>query len=311
MKTLRPLVVLNRGKRYNWMLHQGFLSWPVSQEGMSAFYYGPRAAYIDPECRIPFDNGGLPIQQVADRVDANIVILYRAGYRDLNWVEPFACSLPVVVVDVDFCYLRNSDDRLSANADLHLLRNPSDVPFSPNKSSGVLPHSIDPNVFRPAPGSSKRAGICYVGHTGYTSTNYRVRSLARQTLHNVDVPRKKLGPKAQVQFYGRHLAALTCSCQWHYLNAKHFEIPATGTVLFTNGQNGISQYLPSEYYIQYRDDCTDLPDKWRDVQTNKDQWLKTASEAAEYVRRTASHQARWEDLVHMVNASCKTDFTLP
>lgn len=299
----RPLVVLNRKYRHNVAIHGGFLQ-AASTAGVDPVFYGPYTAGITSPV-VPFLDSRRSLAEVADEHGCNLVILYRAGSGDLHWTRRHidAVTLPVVLVDVDFCFRRGKVD-LADHVDLHLLRHPSDVEHSPCDERGRLPFSIDPKLYAFGGPRGRAKKLCFSGT--YNSPNYRVRTRAIRMMHPVRGGR--LVADKQAAFYRKHLAGLTGSCVWHYLNAKHFEIPATGTVLFTNGHNAVEDYLPKNTYVTYRDDCSDLPDFLEMVCRNHKAWGLRAAEAAAHVRKHHNHTVRWIELLNKINSHLGTDF---
>ena len=307
MTTLRPVIVINRPVAYNVALHGQFLSacqqldinpifWGPACEGASIIRYDPK----------------LPLDKLPDELGCNLVILYRAAWTDLDFLPSHVAlptNVPTILIDVDFWHRRHQITwDTHTRVALHLLRHPSDVPFSRAKQKDSLPFSVDPGTYHPGP-ANNRKGICLSGAA--QNPIYCNRALAAK-LTSANIPTDKLILSRQAEYYRQHLAALTCGCQdLRYLTGKHFEIAATGTVLFTDGDNGIEDTLPPDTYVKYRQDGSDVARLWSDVQNNQNHWEIAAAKAAGWVLLHHTHAERWVELIEKINRHLGTNFTSP
>lgn len=302
---LRPLVVMSRPERYNKGLHGGFLD-SLSRIGGSPMFYGPVLGGVPEEHRLAFCPGA-QMEEIAEEVGANCVLVYRGNRKDMDWLpQSFQrpAHRPFLWVDVDFCYLRDEAKKDHARfSDLHLLRNPSDLAYSAATRKEILPHSIDPVAYSYAPMGVRK-------QIGFSGQSYATRKVACQAT-GATVLRERVSPQKQGDFYRTMMAGITCrNGDIRYLNAKHFEIPATGAILFTDGVNGIEDYLPEGTYIRYSEGAANIAAVWKVVQTHREEWARKTARAATEVHAHHTHYARWAQLLAEVNRCFGTDYRL-
>jgi hypothetical protein len=299
---MRILVLMNRKKGLNIAPHGLFLAYLQNIEDVYVKYYGPHTKGVTGLNIIPYDRKNpTSVLELENEHEPDIVILYRAGRKDLRWLDLDAIRqlrAIKVIIDTDFMNIKDSD-KFCEVADLHLFRFPELMQYSRCEHTAALPCSFDPNIYH---GSfAGRSGICYSGRMGGNeTTSFQIRHKAKRLLQ-ADIPSKYLTLKQQADYYRQHLAALTCSTTYKSLGAKHFEIPATGAVLFTNGGNRIEDYLPDGTYVKYKSDCSDVCEKWAEVQANKSHWQSQAYKALKHVHNNHTHAHRWEDFFKLIN----------
>jgi len=298
---MRILFVLNRRPKHNTQLHGGFLQ-ASRIVGIEPYFYGPSVEGTVGPARL--FSKQRRFQSIVEDLKCELLVMYRAGHTGMDWVRTEdlqGLRVPSILIDVDFCYRRESRDWLHEAVDMHLLRHPADLEYSRSRNAGLLPFSIDPRVYRKGK-LKNRSGICFSGRTKTSGRpdGYVIRRRALRAL-SPDVLESLVNPIEQVRYYHAHKAAMTCSAgPWRYINSKHFEIPATRTVLFTNGHNSIERYLPKGTYVTYRDDCKDIVDLWHEVDKNWSLWRRKADKASLYVHAHHTHLARWTEFVQLV-----------
>jgi hypothetical protein len=314
----RPLIFGESKFEYNKGIHGEFLAC-IEDLGGAPSFYGKWAGvkHFSPV------NDGVTVQELVNREKSNIIIYYRnkyskedakTGKRRFNFpvVSDQDIGLPVVVVDVDFRWLRGGDSHagnLSKTASMHFCRHPSDCQFSPNKNVRSLPFSVDPSVYFPVENWPDRQNIGYSG----APLNKDVYSIRKNAVNTVQAIQTEIAipAKKQAKFYQNVKAAITCNGgQCKYLVAKHFEIMACGAVLFTNGDNGVADYLPVVSYVQYNDDCSDILKKWQDVDNNYDDWIERVKFGANYVLSHHTNVIRIREFVEDINDALGTSFVL-
>lgn len=308
-KELRPLIVTSRRGTHNAGIHGGFLQ-SSTNFGINSIFYGPIISGVTG----PFADKYLSssnILQLAKDAEANMIILYRGHpFKDFQDIpnlipETFTKSnIPIILIDVDFCLIRGKDDFYSELADIHLIRHPSDAVFSRCSSVISFPFSVNPDVYSYA-SSEGREHICFSG--ALAKYFYLVRQRAVRAVK--PVRQKGLKPSDQAKFYHKHIAGLTDNADpYKYLNAKHFEIPATGTILFTNGQNGVDEFLYPGSFVTYKDNCSDILSLLKDVKARRSHWSQMAKLGSDHVLAKHTDKTRWTDFVLHVNSKLKTNF---
>jgi len=310
-RLLRPLIVASREAVHNSGLHGRFLQ-VTADMGINSSFYGPKIEGVEGPFAANYSDS-ISILDVAERVDANLIILYRAHPYKFAKTLPAVNStvftkskIPVVLIDVDFCLLRNQVDFCSELADMHFLRHPLDEKFSRCPIVRFLPFSVNPDIYTYAPFEGRKH-ICFSGASKKHFYTVRRAAVERTKANSC----KGLTPSEQVAFYQQHLVGITDNASpYRYLNAKHFEIPATGTILFTNGKNAVSRYLYPGSFVIYKDDCSDILDLFHDVENNISHWATMAKLGAEHIFAKHSNTARWLEFILTVNAELNTRFDL-
>lgn len=308
-REMRPLIITSRRGRHNAGIHGGFLQKSVSF-GINSIFYGPQIQGVTG----PFAGRYSPtsnIQQIVKDTEANLIILYRGhpfkDFQDIPNLTPETftkSSIPIVLIDVDYCLIRGEPDFYSELSNLHLIRHPSDYDWSKCPTVIKFPFSVNPDIYSYSP-SKGRSHICFSGATA--KYFYSVRQRAIKTVR--PVTRKGFSQLDQAAFYHKHLAGLTDNAYpYRYLNAKHFEIPATGTILFTNGQNGADEFLYPGSFITYKDDCSDIQSLLDDVKKRPSHWAQMAKLGSDHVLAKHNDKARWIDFVLHINSKLGTDF---
>lgn len=297
---MKILFVLNRSKEHNISLHGRFLMSAVDCLSHEVLFYCPNCMGVDNHFvsdDMRADEGAL--WSTINEYRPDMLVLYRGKGADFKgWVTKTllsSLSIPKILIDVDFHYL-NHKQKLDQYVDLHLLRVWRDTSRrSKCKNNDFFPLAVDSSY--KVDSADDRSGICFSG--SLKGRAYGKRRRAIKTLRRVDVKRVCLGDQAR--FYSRHIAAINCSAEVCVINAKHFEIPATGTVLFTDAEVDLAGLLPDDTYIQYKPDCSDIVRLWEMVCANKDEWMRKAQTACEFVWKNHSAEARWNQFVEIVN----------
>lgn len=308
-KEMRPLIITSRRGTHNAGIHGGFLQSSIDF-GINSVFYGPVISGVTGPYVEKYSSSA-NISQLAKDIEANMIILYRGHpFKDFQDIpnlipETFTKSnIPIVLIDVDFCLIRGKSDFYSELSNIHFIRHPSDAAFSRCSSVVSFPFSVNPDIYTYA-SSRGREHICFSGATA--KYFYRVRQRAIQTVK--PVKQKGLTSSDQAKFYHKHIAGLTDNADpYKYLNAKHFEIPATGTILFTNGQNGVDEFLYPGTFVTYKDDCSDILSLLEDVKERRSYWTQKARIGSDHVLAKHTDKARWTDFILHVNSKLKTNF---
>ena len=329
-KILRPLIVMHRPyPKVAWRNHQGFMLHAISM-GLPARFYGPEICFVDESLREKF-SPARPLREAVKRTGANCVILYRSGHIDLEfltfpgrrspnkiarWAKCAAVDIrklgvPVVLIDVDFHQIEDPSCDISSRVDCHLMRAIDSVDASPATASDELPFSVDPALYCQQSPTDRR-GICYSGHYLRDKRGPQPRwDAIKRLADQVDLGTELMDFPRQVSFYQRHIAAIACDGGQRCLTAKHFEIPAAGCVLLTNGHNGVERYLPADSFVTYRDDAADVYGLWEAIRDDPAAWTERAAAARDHVMSTANHTVRWGEAVAKINRHCGTEFSVP
>ncbi len=305
-KVLKPLVVTNLAKKHNIGLHGNFLQ-QSTLVGIEPTFAGGSMGGIDG----PILYEKCSLNDMLDKTKANLLLLYRGGFDSLYKVPVLdkkslmSVKIPIVLIDVDFCFLREQEDFVSECSQIHLLRHPIDLEYSKCSIKEAFPFSIDPTIYKYRNLRDREHKLCFNGKTG---RKYGIRDVALKLMPEIVCKAihgksKALIPEQQVKFYQQHVAALgENALPWRYLVAKHFEIPATGTILFTNGNNGVENYLYPETFVKFKDDCSDLREKFHNILEHLDDWQIKTEMAANHVLTQHSNQNRWNQFILNINS---------
>ena len=210
-------------------------------------------------------------------------------------------AIPRVVLEEDFHYEAGDDWYLEMGINLILQRHYSQSQRKCAVSNLWLPFSVDTSIFKPMDMPRKNR-ICFVG--AKEAEAYIYRRQACELLSNLDwVDIYSKGEKIG-QDYVNCLQEYTChlngSSRYHITASKMFEIMASGSVLLTDESDDLEMLFPSDSYVSYGRDFSDLESKARRILNKEEYRNSIASKAVKCIQDRHSHQVRVEELLEIL-----------
>ncbi len=245
------------GSRYNYHLHDGFFAKAFQQLGYRVVHYG-RVAQRTTDGPFPVS---VPLPEVVRQVRP-VCCLGIELDRPLYLQEVRGVPRIAYVCDV---HRLNTVDML-AGVDLLLVRALRFVDWVRKLHGGSnigrvewLPFSYDQQLVDSIPDPRRRArNVIFLG--GFRREPWPARRDAMFLLNRAGLLSERSAKRVGYRLYGRQyfetlkssILGLTCTTRWRLNPAKHFEIPACGTVLMTDGAQGMDQILPADLYVKYQ-----------------------------------------------------------
>lgn len=270
----------------------------IRKEGHECWAYGPKIADgYSKQALVPY-NRYLLMEDLYKqyRFDVAIVVTqsrmfsyYRPALvqpimperKEGCWLpEDFSTwSGPKVVLEEDYHYENNNNWYKEMNINLVLQRHYTNVDrFYKNDNKGIKclwhPFSVDENVFKPS--SAERLNkICLVG--SIVKNIYGLRAKALEVLGSkgiLDHPGRVMDGQ-YVNCLQSYVSHFSCSSIFDITPAKMFEIMSSGSVLFTQEDNGygLKELFPKDCYVTYKRDGSDLLDRATKI-LNDPEWVK-------------------------------------
>jgi len=315
---------------FDHFLHMDIAKQMNKMEGIEVKAYGHRLEELCPElCVYPW-NSGLTMEQIYQKWQFDAIVVLTKARCFLDYLPKFAmgntrgeiregCWLPrdfasfnraiKTCWEEDFHYEEDDSWYAQNGINLILQRHYVNVPFGNTFKNGVkhifFPFSIDTTVFKDL-GQPRQNLITYVGSVNnmyYVDRTKAVGLLKEARMITQDSPKKK-----EDQEYIRDLNSFICHLSgqsaYYILPAKIYEIAASGSLLFTsaNPKTGMELVFPSDTYVKYEDDCSDVIEKAAWILTHNQEVKDIVSRAKKHVQENHTHEIRTEQLVEILNA---------
>ncbi len=258
-RILIPHLSAGKAFLYNYHLHHGFLVRAFESQGHDVIQYGP--PFSDP---LGFDESRT-MAQVVDMVKPDLLVSMPTRRVRRHWT---AVPVPRVSYVCDFHYW-NDVESLNGSA-LLIVRANNAVKHAAMLGMSLadvhwLPFSFDAEEMAKAPTVAHRSHKVFFAGAAHPPDIYPLRSAAIYELRR----RRLLADDSVVDGYvdrpryceslKRSLFGLACSSRWRLDIAKHVEIPAAGTILLSDGGDGMNDLFPASMYIRHHgNDAADI-----------------------------------------------------
>lgn len=228
---------------------------------------------------------------------------------------------PKIIFEEDYHYEKNDEWYQEMKFDLILQRHYSQSLRQQVIPMRFFPFSVDTSVFNPwaketihknkvlpLPAERDRKNkIAFVGNDGDTAYKYRfwaVRNLATLGLADnfsaIEPGAIRRTDGEYIKILREYKAHISCGSTFEICAAKNLEIISSGSLLFTNKFLGIEKLFPSNAYVSYENDWSDLVEKATKILNDKDFVKETIAVGRKCILENHTHDIRIKQLLEII-----------
>jgi len=285
--------------RFNDGLHLGFFERALRDYGHEAVDYGPPRPG-EKTGPLPYDPTRTA-RDVMKELDGD-VYLHMEGWRGTEMLSTLPSSVPSIgyVVDWHRARYRNwvsMPDVLFYRAQAFRESLVEHRPKKSRRTCVFLPFSVDEKAISSLEQTEERERrVLFVGAARVDDYPMRKRWIPKLRKEGLLAKGSSVSPaydhKKYLQYIRDAAAAFACTGTLGLPHAKHLEIAACGTLLFTDGHPCLDALLPRGSYVAYGNrDVVDLSRRWLDSKQD-DKRNKKAQVARRHVLAHHTHAVR-------------------
>jgi len=259
----RFVFVYGRGRNpgwHNYHLHFGFFEKAFLSHGHEVVYYGPKKDGLDAG-PLPYDRR-LTTAQVIDKLGGDVYVhMEEPLAREMLSIVP--PSIPSVSYVVDLH--RANDPSYVKLADAVVFRG---SPYGAQirklrrkvgkRKTMFLPFSFDEQVASSVPEPKERErkiAFCGAKRPEHYPLRFKLLPVLKKAklLSSNSAVSPALPYAKYLATYKQAVSALACTGKLGFAHAKHVEICACNTLLFSNGSPFLDAVLPTDCYVRYNE----------------------------------------------------------
>lgn len=228
---------------------------------------------------------------------------------------------PKLIFEEDYHYEKNDEWYQKMRFDAILQRHYSQSLRQQVVPMIFFPFSVDTSTFNtwkdevihkakvlPLPSERERKNkIAFVGNDGDKAYVYRfwaIRNLATLGLADnfsaVEPGAIRRVDGEYIKILREYKAHISCGSTYEICAGKNLEIMASGSLLFTNKFLGIEKLFPSNCYVSYENDWSDLIDKAKLILSDNAFVKETVTNARKCILENHTHDVRINQLMNIV-----------
>lgn len=184
-----------------------------------------------------------------------------------------------------------------------------------------FPFSVDTSVFNTSnrevihkakvialPSENERKNkIAFIGNDGDKAYIYRFWAIRKLVEAGIADNYSAVEPGAIRRVDGEYIkllreyrAHISCGSTYEICAGKNLEIIASGSLLFTNKFLGIDKLFPSNCYVSYENDWSDLLEKGKRIVEDHEFVKETVTNARKHVLEYHTHDVRIKQLLNII-----------
>jgi len=312
---MRILVLNNGYRRRDDRTRIDFIKKLSRHPSIELFIYGPREELIERELApVPYDSC-MTETDIISYFDPDVLFFILHNMIALDWIPKDICkyNVPSVILEEDHYGLNYQgvvhDDKAILNLykefEFSLLLRRHYYNEKAPIQSVWLPFSANEEEFKPTYLTGRYNTVGFAGSV----TNhpyYAVRRKAIEVLKESGLLAENHGSvyKGYDKYLQAYIAYLTCGGgMLHTALAKTFEIPACGAVMLTNQlYNSDLLFGDKQCYVTYKDDCSDIVEKAKEILNDHDMAQEIAKNGIEQVYKKHMDKHRLVELYNILVA---------